>query len=66
MLIERDRLVPAREMYGIDIFGEAIVKARENTQAAGTRVWYINRDFFDFTHDYKFDEIITDMPPRGK
>ena len=66
MLIERDRLVPAREMYGIDIFGEAIVKARENTQTAGTRVWYINRDFFDFTHDYKFDEIITDMPPRGK
>lgn len=66
MLIERNKLVFAREMYGIDIFGEAVAKARENTQAAGARVWYINRDFFDFTHDYKFDEIITNMPPRGK
>lgn len=66
MLIERNKLVPAREMYGIDLFGEAIAKARENTQNAGDRIWYINRDFFDFTHDYKFDEIITDMPPRGK
>ena len=66
MLIERNKLVPAREMYGIDLFGEAIAKARENTQNAGGRIWYINRDFFDFTHDYKFDEIITDMPPRGK
>lgn len=66
MLIERNKLVPAREIYGIDIFGEAIEKARENTKAADMRAWYINRDFFDFTHDYKFDEIITDMPPRGK
>lgn len=23
---------------------------------------YINRDYFDFTHGYLFDEIITDMP----
>lgn len=38
---------------------------REHTER-GDRIWYINRDFFDFTHDYKFDEIITDMPPRGK
>ena len=32
MLIERDILVPAREKYGIDIFGDAIDMARENAK----------------------------------
>ena len=65
MLIERNHKVPAREIYGIDIFGEAIAFARENTQAAGLRVNYIHRDFMDFKHEYLFDEIITNMPLRG-
>ena len=26
------------------------------------KINYINRDYFDFEHSYKFDEIITDMP----
>ena len=46
----------------MDIFGEAIEKARINTKRAGNLIHYINRDFFDFTHGYLFDEIITDMP----
>jgi tRNA G10 N-methylase Trm11 len=62
MLIERTRAVSAGTMYGIDIFGEAIDKARENTQKAGERINYINKDFFEFEHEYLFDEIITDMP----
>lgn len=66
MLIERDMLIPAGDMYGTDIFGEAIAKARVNTAAAGRAVNYINRDFFDFTHRYPFDEIITNMPMRGR
>ena len=66
MLIERNKKVPAREMYGIDIFGDAIVYARENTQLAGMRVNYIHRDFRDFKHEYLFNEIITNMPIRGK
>lgn len=66
MLIERNIKVPAREKYGIDIFGEAILMARENTAAAGMRIHYINRDYFDFMHEYFFDEIITNMPVRGK
>lgn len=66
MLIERDRLVPAGVMYGIDIFGEAIAKARENTSSYGRNIYYINRDFFDFKHEYLFDEIITNMPERGQ
>lgn len=66
MLIERNQKVPAREMYGTDTFGDAIVYARENTQLAGVRVNYIHRDFFDFKHEYLFQEIITNMPVRGK
>lgn len=66
MLIERDCLVPAGDMYGTDIFGEAISKARENATLAEREIAYINRDFFDFKHDYLFDEIISNMPPKGK
>ena len=29
-------------------------------------IHYINRDFFDFTHDYPFDEIITHFPEPGE
>lgn len=66
MLIERDIRVPAREKYGTDIFGDAISGARENAAFAGQQINYIHRDFFDFRHEYKFDEIITNMPVRGK
>lgn len=66
MLLERNRICPARVMYGIDIFGKAISGARENTELAGQNIYYINRDFFEFTHEYLFDEIITNMPERGK
>lgn len=66
MLIERNKKMPAREMYGTDIFGEAITFARENTDAAGVKINYIHRDFFDFKHGYLFDEIVTNMPLRGK
>ena len=66
MLIERDRKVPAREVYGTDIFGDAIEMARVNTELAGRKFNYIHRDFFDFKHEYLFDEIVTNMPVRGK
>ncbi len=66
MLIERDMRVPAREMYGTDIFGDAIIFARENTALAGKQINYIHRDFMDFKHTYQFDEIVTNMPLRGK
>ena len=66
MLIERDICVPAREKYGIDIFGDAIEMARENAAAAGERINFIHKDYMDFKHAYKFDEIITNLPDRGK
>lgn len=66
MLIERHKKVPAKEIYGTDIFGDAIIFARENTKEAGIRANYIHRDFMDFKHEYLFDEIVTNMPLRGK
>ncbi len=62
MLIERHKKVKANTMYGIDILEDAINKARINTKEAYQIAHYINRDFFDFTHEYLFDEIITNMP----
>ncbi|MDF2615018.1 MAG: methylase [Clostridia bacterium] len=64
MLIERNKLVPANPMYGLDIFGEAIEKAVENAEIDHTIIHFINRDFFDFKHNYLFDEIFTNMPAR--
>lgn len=66
MLLEREQILPARSLYGIDIYGEAIRGARENTELAGAKISYIQRDFFDFTHRHRFDEILTNMPVRGK
>ena len=65
MLIERNKLVAATPMYGVDSLGEAIDKAIDNTKAAKMMINFINRDFFDFTHQYLFDEIFTNMPTRG-
>lgn len=63
VLIERNRLVRAAHIYGIDIYGDAVNKARKNTaKAGGTVINFINRDYFDFRHEHLFDEIITDMP----
>ena len=62
MLIERNFLKPANPMYGVDIFREAIEKGRENAEAAGVLINYINRDFLDFRHEYLFDEIVSNLP----
>ena len=66
LLIERAHLVPAREIYATDTYGDAITMGRENAALAKTRINFIHRDFFDFRHDYKFDELITDMPVRNR
>ena len=62
MLIERQKKIKADTSYGLDIFEEAILKARQNTEDAGQMIHYVNRDCFTFTHEYLFDEIFTNMP----
>lgn len=66
MLIERNEKVRGGVFYATDIFGEAIEKGRENAVIADLNINFIHRDFFDFKHDYLFDEVITNMPVRGK
>ncbi len=66
MLIERNYHTHAGDMYATDIFEEAIEKGRENAEIAKMRIRFIHRSFFEFTHEYKFDELISNMPTRGK
>ena len=64
LLVEREHIRPVRLYYGIDIFGDAVTAASANIKLAGlaSKTELIKRDFFDFTHKYRFDEVITDMP----
>lgn len=62
MLLERKYIGSVDTLYGIDKYGKAIDMARENSAVAGIIVHYINKDYFEFTHEYAFDEIITNMP----
>lgn len=66
MLIERNYKVHVDTLYGVDIYGSAIAGARENTEIARMTAHYVHRDFRDFTHEYLFDEIVTNFPAKGK
>ena len=66
MLIERARFMPCNTMYGIDVLEEAVHKARINADIANIPIHYINRNYFDFKHEYRFDEVITNLPGIGK
>lgn len=66
MLLERNYLIHADTLYGVDLYGEAIRGGRENAQIARVPVHFIQRDFFTFTHEYPFDEIVTNLPVKGK
>ena len=56
------RRYPLKSMYGLDISEQAVQAARENSRRAGTTIHVVHRNFNDFKHEYKFDEILTDMP----
>lgn len=62
LLIERQYAMSVRRACGIDTFGEAVAKARANTERAGQEIQYLNRNFFHFECMEPFDEIFTDMP----
>lgn len=62
MLIERNKRKSVHTMYGIDHYGPAIEGAKRNAGEAKQILHLIQKDFFDFRHDYRFDEIISDLP----
>lgn len=65
MLLERNYLAHGDTLYGVDQYGPAIGGARENARIAGVPAHFVNRDFLDFTHEYPFDEIVTNFPVKG-
>lgn len=64
LLIERRKAVAAKGLHGTDTFGEAVLAAKENTKAAGISANYMNLNFFDFTYNTLFDEVITEFPDQ--
>lgn len=62
LLLARTMGKKPKYVYGIDKYGQAIDIARQNAAAVGADIYFINRDFFDFTSDYMMDEIITEFP----
>lgn len=66
MLLERNYRLHADTLYGVDVYAPAIEGARENFQIAGVPGHFINRDSRTFTHEYRFDEIVTNFPTKGK
>ena len=66
MLLERNYLVHADTLYGVDFYGPAIAGARENAQIAKVPTHFVQKDFLGFTHAHLFDEIVTNMPVKGK
>lgn len=66
MLIERKRAFPAKRLYAADIFGEAVTKAKVNAAAAGIEIQFMQKDYREFEYRHPFDEIIADLPVRGK
>ncbi|NCB99670.1 MAG: methyltransferase domain-containing protein [Clostridia bacterium] len=65
LLIERAKIMDFRSIYGLDISGQAVQAAWENSQRADVMLHLVQRSFNDFTHEYAFDEILTDMPRRS-
>jgi tRNA G10 N-methylase Trm11 len=62
LLIERNLCIQARDVYGVDTFGQAIEMARENTSLAGMDFYYINRNYFDFTSSHLLEEVLCEFP----
>ena len=62
LLIERDRKLRTANLYGVDRYGEAIRMAGKNATLAGRDIFLICRDCLEFTHKYRFDEIVTEVP----
>lgn len=65
LLIERALAASYKSIYGLDISGQAVQAAWENSSRAGVTLHLVQRNFNDFKHEYKFDELFTDMPRQS-
>lgn len=65
MLMECNYRQHAHSIYGVDIYQEGIEYAIQHAKKAKMDIHYIHKDMRDFTHNYLFDFIVTDLPSEG-
>lgn len=62
MLVERNYQEHSHSLYGVDIYGQAILWAQQQNEKARMDIHYIHKDMADFTHKYLFEAVITNPP----
>jgi 23S rRNA G2445 N2-methylase RlmL len=62
MLIERARLIRFEELTGVDIFNDALIAAKTNSELADVAIDLIQGDILEFSTIDVFDEMISNMP----
>ncbi len=62
LLIERGKIKGSYRLFGTEVYPTSIQAAKENAASAEIPIHFIQRDYFSFTHDGKFDEILTEFP----
>lgn len=65
MLMECNYRQHAHSIYGVDIYQEGIEYAKQHAKKAKMDIHYIHKDMAEFTHNYLFDFIVTDLPSEG-
>jgi len=66
MLIERSKLEKVQSLTGVDIYRTAISAATINSKLANANIELIDEDILEFSTNYLFDELITNMPFDNK
>ena len=66
MLIERAKLEKVQSLTGVDIYRTAISAAEVNSKLANINIELIAEDILEFSTNYLFDELITNMPFDNK
>jgi len=66
MLIERSKLEKVQSLTGVDIYRTAISAAEVNSKLANINIELIAEDILEFSTNYLFDELITNMPFDNK
>ncbi|MDY2790880.1 MAG: methyltransferase [Lachnospiraceae bacterium] len=52
----------AHSIYGVDLFKDAVAIAIQSAKQTHMDIHYVHKDMADFSHDYLFDLVITDLP----
>lgn len=62
LLIERCKLATPHFVMGLDMSAEMMNKAKYNANKAGVDIRFVQRDIQSFSHQKKFDEMLSVLP----